>query len=94
MEMPMISQCQASECAYNTDGQCHAMAITVGDRTHPRCDTFLQASTKGGDMSCTALVGACKVGSCMHNVTFECQASSVVVGHMQDEIDCLTFSAA
>ncbi len=49
MNMPRISRCDVTECSYNKDGQCHTMAITVGDASCPMCDTFVQAGVPGGD---------------------------------------------
>jgi hypothetical protein len=39
IEMPDVDGCDATECAYNMKGDCHARAITVGDGVHPGCDT-------------------------------------------------------
>jgi len=30
LEMPTITKCMASECAYNANSNCHARAITIG----------------------------------------------------------------
>ena len=40
MEMSMVMKCEVNDCAYNMDNCCHAIAITIGDSMHPRCDTF------------------------------------------------------
>lgn len=92
MRMPKVRECSVSECAYNKDQKCHAIAITVGDSVHPECDTFCPSSIKGGDMGCLAGVGACKVSVCMHNSNLECQAQDVCIGKRGNEIDCLTYS--
>ena len=91
MEMPAVSHCEVSECAYNSDGMCHAMAITVGDAVHPRCDTFCTSISQDLDTNCMAGVGACKTTACMFNKGLECSASDVSVGFNMDEVDCLTF---
>ena len=91
MEMPIVSECDVSECAYNSDSMCHAMAITIGDSVHPRCDTFCTSVSMGLDTSCMAGVGACKTTACSHNTGLECSASEICVGFKNDEIDCLTF---
>jgi hypothetical protein len=91
MEMPKVSECDVEECAYNKDSMCHAMAITIGDSVHPRCDTFCTSVSMGLDTSCMAGVGACKTTACSHNSGLECSASNISVGIMNDEIDCLTF---
>lgn len=91
MEMPSVSRCDATECAYNMGGKCHALAITVGDEPHPRCDTFCDMSTTGGDPSTEACVGACKMMSCMYNESLECEAPDVCIGHKGSDVDCLTY---
>ncbi|MFW6146028.1 MAG: DUF1540 domain-containing protein [Planctomycetota bacterium] len=92
MKMPNVSSCDVTQCAYNANGRCHAMAITIGDGSHPTCDTFCEGgSSSGGDPEAIATVGACKVASCMYNQRLECQADQVRVGYEGDEIDCLTF---
>lgn len=93
MEMSKVSKCEVNDCAYNLDNLCHAMAITVGDSMQPRCDTFCQSATKGGDASCIASVGACKVSSCLYNGDLECQAPEICVGYREQEPDCLTFQS-
>jgi hypothetical protein len=50
MEMSPIADCEVTDCCYNSDHKCHALAIQIGDgATHPVCDTFagLQASQCG-----------------------------------------------
>jgi hypothetical protein len=92
MEMPKVSECRANECAYNKDGMCHALAITIGDGFRPQCDTFCLSPVEGGDPACTGCVGACKVADCVHNTSLECQAPDVCVGYNEGGVDCLTFS--
>ena len=41
IEMPEVSRCDASVCAYNSENGCRARAITIGDGAFPGCDTFL-----------------------------------------------------
>ncbi len=93
MEMSKVMKCEVSDCAYNMDDCCHAMAITIGDSMNPRCDTFCQSSIKGGDASCMAGVGACKVSSCTYNDNLECGAPGISVGYKGQDPDCLTFQA-
>jgi len=93
MEMPTVSSCDISQCAYNMDNKCHAMAITIGDGAHPACDTFCPSGAKGGVMDEIGRVGACKVPSCIHNSMLECQAESICVGYQGSQADCLTFEA-
>jgi hypothetical protein len=93
MEMPKIIVCDATECAYNQDQQCHALAITVGDGNAAKCDTFWNGSEKGGDPDAVAGVGACRAIGCRFNDHLECSAPGINVGHSGNEIDCLTFAA-
>ena len=93
MEMSKVSKCDVSDCAYNMDSICNAMAITIGDDVHPQCDTFCQSEVKGGQMGCLASVGACKVSLCTHNNGLECSASEICVGYNGSEPDCLTFKS-
>ena len=93
MEMVRIIQCDAGECGYNQNGQCHAMAITVGGGIDHRCDTFCLSSMKGGDADTIGSVGACKASSCRHNRNLVCSAPGIKVGHEGNEIDCLTFES-
>jgi hypothetical protein len=92
MEMPKVSDCTVSDCAYNTGKACHALAITIGENPdQPVCDTFFQSSTHGGVKGATAGVGACKTADCSFNKDFECTASKITVGMKSGEPDCLTF---
>jgi hypothetical protein len=87
-----VEKCEISQCAYNSDNQCHAMAITIGgDASHPQCDTFCSATEKGGEKTKIARVGACKVSACTFNKNLECNSPDIMVGYNRGEIDCLTF---
>lgn len=91
MQMPKITQCEVSECAYNRNMMCHALAITIGGGDDHMCDTFYESEMQGGDPKSTGCVGACRSVSCTHNENLECCASEIKVGHKQMEIDCMTF---
>lgn len=91
MEMPKILECDATECAYNRNRECHAMAITVGDGAMAHCDTYWQSKNKGGVLNIIAGVGACRAVNCEYNQNLECTASGIRVGHKGDAVDCLTF---
>lgn len=93
MEMPTVSECEVEDCAYNCDELCHAIAITVGDETHPMCDTFCTCHSDDVDTNCVAGVGACKTSVCAFNKGLECNASDISVGYIGDEVDCLTFKS-
>lgn len=91
MTMPRITKCEMTECSYNKNSECHAMAITVGG-SHPMCDTFMKASRKGGVADMTGGVGACKVEDCRFNSMFECSASGINVAIHSGHADCATYS--
>lgn len=93
IDMPVVSECMVTKCAYNVSESCHARAITIGDGIHPGCDTFMNSTMHSKNKQRRAGVGACKVTGCMHNDDFECVASSISVGMKGKEADCLTFAA-
>ncbi len=92
-EMPIVSECKVSECAYNVSSNCHARAITIGDGIRPGCDTFLKGSRHTRKAGQVAGIGACKISGCKFNEDFECQTDSVRVGTVQNQANCMTFSA-
>lgn len=91
IDMPVVSACHVSECAYNANNRCHARAITVGDGVHPGCDTFLVATPHTRDTGRYAGVGACKVTACQHNDDYECTADQIAIGHAGHGACCLTY---
>jgi hypothetical protein len=92
MEMPTVQKCTVSECSYNTDMGCHALAITVGEGVDPQCDTFYKTDHKGGAMDTTGRVGACKDEACRFNKDLECAApSGINVAIYEGRADCETF---
>ena len=92
IDMPTVSTCDMSECAYNIDKACHARAITVGDGVHPGCDTFFSNATHTNENKRIAGVGACKIAACRHNNDFECMAESIAVGREKSGVGCLTYA--
>lgn len=92
VEMPTVSQCSVRECAYNTDESCHARAITVGDGTHPGCDTFFGSAAHSHAADRRAGVGACKVSICRYNDDFECSADQIAVAKSGGSVCCQTFA--
>ncbi len=94
IQMPEVSRCDASVCAYNTQNGCRARAITIGDGSFPGCDTFLGISAAHVSSVQIAGVGACKVAGCKHNVDFECQADAINVATVSAPPACQTFAAA
>lgn len=93
VEMPMVSECEVAECAYNVDKGCHARAITIGDGANPGCDTYFGSAGHTLSNQQVAGVGACKVQSCQYNDDYECSADSVNVGYEGTQVHCLTYSA-
>ena len=90
IEMPLITQCSAGQCAYNQDNACHARAITIGDTSHPGCDTYLQGAQHTHQQQ-SAGIGACKMANCKFNDDLECMAEGVQVGLVMNSPNCLTY---
>jgi len=93
MNISKVTKCDVAECAYNTEHGCHTPAITIGDASNPRCDTFCKSMVHGGETKCHATVGACKVAACSHNTELECQAPEISVGYQQKDPVCMTFKS-
>lgn len=93
IEMPVVSACSATECAYNRDKACHARAITIGDGVHAGCDTFCQSTQRAKTNMSSAGIGACKMTGCSFNEGLECMAQSIQIGRIQNQVNCMTFSA-
>jgi hypothetical protein len=91
--LPEVSACDAIGCTYNAGRRCHAPAITIGDTTHPMCDTFLPDSRHVAPRA-VAGVGACKVATCVHNRDRTCHAPAIAVALHGEEPDCATFETA
>src|ERR1035437_4990936 len=89
----MIKNCMLEGCSYNENKRCHAVAITIGDGDHPRCDTFITSKTKGGFAQTMGKVGACKVEKCYYNASLECTSENIKVGFHDQHPDCLTFNS-
>lgn len=92
IDMPVVSACSITDCAYNTDERCHAKAITIGDGDTPHCDTLFCGSPSVKSVRQQAGIGACKVSSCSYNDDLECSANSITVGLADDSVKCLTYS--
>ncbi len=91
LDIPVVSECSVSECAYNVNKACHARAITIGDGVHPGCDTYLGSAGHTKSVQQSAGVGACKVIGCRYNGDYECNAESINVGYRESQIHCLTY---
>jgi len=92
MKMSTILKCNVIDCAYNTDKNCHAIAITVGG-PKPCCDTFIRLTNKGGIPTIKGGVGACKVENCQYNGMLECMAQGIDIGFGSCIAECLTFKS-
>ncbi|MBA8792463.1 hypothetical protein FHX74_000057 [Friedmanniella endophytica] len=90
IDLPQVTDCTATSCAYNHDG-CHAFAVTID--TTANCGTFLSLNEKGG-LNVVAQVGACQRTDCTHNQALECRAPSITVGAGQSTAGCLSYQAA
>jgi hypothetical protein len=92
LDIPRIQTCEATECSYNTNRSCHAVAITVGDSSMAHCDTFFSRSRKGGIESINAGVGACKMESCKFNTDLECSAEQGInISSKSGQAMCSTY---
>jgi len=92
IDMPIVSECLASECAYNVGMNCHAKAITVGNSLHAGCDTFFSGSGHTKETARTAGIGACKSTNCTFNEDLECTTDSIRVAPAGQEVNCMTYS--
>ncbi|OGF45300.1 MAG: hypothetical protein A2231_11255 [Candidatus Firestonebacteria bacterium RIFOXYA2_FULL_40_8] len=90
LEGSIVKACQVEGCSFNRDSKCHALAITIGDGNHPRCDTFVQEKAEGG-IETKTVVGACKVASCGHNKNLICGANFIDVIFRNKHPYCNTF---
>jgi len=91
VSMPLIRECDVSQCIYNLNAACHAKAITVGDGVMPGCDTFMKGSAHVKNSTIHAGVGACKVSICSFNTDFECFAEGISVAGQGEMIHCMTY---
>jgi len=92
IDMPIVSECLASECAYNVNMNCHARAITVGNSMHAGCDTFFSGSGHTKAAARTAGVGACKSTDCKFNEDLECMTESIRVAPNGQAVNCMTYT--
>jgi len=92
MTATIVNSCTATECAYNTEKKCRAMAITVGDMNAAICDTYTPRDEKGGTKMTVANVGACKVADCKHNEHLYCTAATVSIGIKNGKVSCQSYA--
>lgn len=88
--LPNVLDCNAKECSYNRENECHAGAINVGN-DKPLCDTFYNIPVSGGYNNIKPKVGACKVVKCKHNNELECDSSGIHVQLNEDQAMCASF---
>lgn len=93
IELPEVSRCDASVCAFNNENGCRARAITIGDGAFPGCDTFLGKAAGSVEAMQIAGVGACKIAGCKFNNDFVCQADSIAVATASAPPACQTYAA-
>lgn len=91
MMMARVAECTVPECVYNRGSRCYARAITIGNGSHPQCDTFHLVNNHVPRRPNTAGVGACKVSSCAHNYDYACNAERIYVGYEGNDIACLAY---
>lgn len=92
VDMPVVAECDATDCAYNVNSACHARAITIGDGVSPGCDTYFSSGGHAREAKRIAGVGACKVTGCSYNQDFECTTENISVGSQGGLVHCLTFT--
>ncbi len=90
LKMVKIMECNATDCVYNRERQCHTMGITIGSPC-PMCDTYTAGGNKGGETGITGGIGACRQSDCTFNRSLECHAPGIRVGCHTDHADCVTF---
>ena len=90
LDMPQVSKCTVTACAYNIDQACRARAITIGNHDRAQCDTFVAIGSHVQAKQ-TAGVGACKTTSCIYNQDLECSAGSITVAGVTADADCITY---
>lgn len=92
IDVPIVTECSITDCAYNLEDMCHAKAITIGNSGCPCCDTMISGSQHVNAKDIQAGVGACKSSNCSFNSDMECTADSIIVGMNQGNVSCMTFS--
>lgn len=89
----VVNKCAATDCAFNDNQTCRALAITVGEPSAHSCATYEPRQPKGGHRMTVANVGACKASNCVNNENLTCKAAQVMVGLEGGQVRCLTFEA-
>ena len=89
----LVSRCEVSECAYNFEKRCGAIAIVIASGPHPQCGTFLRMSGSSGKRTGDAHVGECRYSACRHNADSKCTAGKIEVDYWWGVVDCRTFAS-
>lgn len=92
MTATIVNTCAATECAYNSERKCRALAITVGEPSAATCATYTPREVKGGTQMTVANVGACKASDCKHNRDLVCTAASVTIGIRDGKVSCESYA--
>ncbi len=92
-KMPFIIGCDAEDCSYNRDKECHALAITVGASGLPQCDIYTSLSGKGGVAESFGSVGACREELCTFNDSLECTSAAVLIRMRNRKPNCIAFQS-
>ncbi len=91
--MPFIIGCDAEDCSYNKNKECHALAITIGVSGLPQCDTYARLKEKGGAAESFGTVGACREELCMFNDSLECSSAAILMRLRNGRPSCIAFSS-
>ena len=88
-----VNACTVTDCAYNANESCHALAITIDNPSPATCATYTPKAEgkRGGAEMTVANIGACKAANCVHNEALTCQAGEVKIGMQDGKVSCLTF---
>ena len=92
IDVPVVIRCSIEGCSYNSNNNCHAKAITIGNGETPLCDTLLCDEKEVQEKNILAGVGACKVSQCRFNNDLECIADDISVGSENDNVRCMTYA--
>ncbi len=89
--MPFIIGCDAEDCSYNRNKECHALAVTIGVSGLPQCDTYASLTGKGGAAETFGTVGACREALCTFNESLECASAAVLIRLRNGRPNCIAY---
>lgn len=93
-DLGLVSQCDATNCTFNSEQQCTAGAVDVTfDDELPKCYTY----TKEPESLKPVVMGAgdvsqCDVIDCTYNEGQRCTAESITVTFRDDTAQCATYT--